>query len=285
VAAPLAKSAVPATFGGNDSRIMHKDHERACCAAARGAGRRSAPSLPPRFMGRFEKVIDAEEFLSDAARWRRDERFNPQKHKSNRRKTNLMKKFLEICSELGLDNVSERAPKLKASIPALQSENVLFFICGSDFILNPSDTKFRGIVNLFINREGSFELNLYPECISAFNSMLSSPSIKASMEGTSAGNISGDQVTYSAAKMVKGPGVRDGGAANYNLQTKALEIVVTHRHGLDKDGALEPQVIQKLKTAFAAPAKPLSGLGQATLSKMREELTPYWGGDIRRLGL
>lgn len=196
-----------------------------------------------------------------------------------------MKTFLETCSQLGLDNVSQRAPKLKASIPALQSENVLFFICGSDFILNASDTKFQGIVNLFIKPRADFELNLYPGCISAFNSMLSSPSIKASMEGTSAGNISGDQVTYSAAKMVKGPGTRDGGAGNYNLQTKALEIIVTHGQGLDKDGALELEIIPKLKTAFAAPAKPLSGPGLATWSEMREKLTPYWGGDIRRLGL
>jgi hypothetical protein len=196
-----------------------------------------------------------------------------------------MKRFLQVCSELGLDNVSQRAPRLKASIPALQSENVLFFICGSDFILNPSDTKFKGILDLFIKDTGTFELNLYPNCRSAITAMLSSPSIKASVEGTSAGNISGDPVTYSAAKMVKGPGVRDGGAGNYNLQTKVLEITVTHGHGLDKDSALTNEIIPKLKTAFAAPAKPLSGPGQATFDDMREKLTPYWGGDIRRLGL
>jgi hypothetical protein len=128
-------------------------------------------------------------------------------------------------------------------------------------------------------------VNIYPNCRSAFYATLSSPSIKASIEGTSAGKISGAPVTFAAANMVKGAGVRDGGAGNYNLQTRALDVTVTHLEGLDKDTALTSEIIPKLQKAFAAPAKPTTDHAKALLDEMREKLTPYWGGDIKRLGL
>jgi len=196
-----------------------------------------------------------------------------------------MQRFLEICTQLGLDKINERAIKLKASIPALQSENVLFFICGSDFISDASDTKFKGLVEVFVKPGSKFELNLYPGCLAKFNAMLSDPAIKASMEGSSVADQPGAGVRFNPANMQKAAGVRGGGAANFNLQTKALEVVVTDKEGLDKDGALDAEVIPKLKTAFAKPAAALNAVGMATLADMRDSLTPYWGADLKKLGL
>jgi len=196
-----------------------------------------------------------------------------------------MQKLLETCRRLGLDKESQRADRLKSSIPALQSENVLFFICGCDFVYHPGDRKFEGIEALFVNRGGKFELNLYPNCLEEFHKTLSGGPVSASIEGTSVADQPGKQFTFDPAKMQRQAGVRPGGAANYNLQTKALDVLLTHGHGLDKDGALETEIIGKLQGAFAKPVPPVTPLMTFTLDEMRQYLTPYWGPALTPLGL
>jgi hypothetical protein len=196
-----------------------------------------------------------------------------------------MQTFLSTCRTLGLDQLSLRAQKLQASIPALQSETVLFLICGHDFIHNPSDLKFRGIDELFVQRNSPFELNLYSPCVDEFNRTVKTPGINASIEGTSYADQPGKQVNYDPQVAKKAGGVKPGGVGNYNLQTKALEVIVTHPMGLDKDGALQFEILQKLNTAFAKPAGPLGEIAKGTLADMKDRLRPYWGGGTSVLGL
>jgi len=186
-----------------------------------------------------------------------------------------MKKFLETCTDFGVDKISERAPMLKASIPAMLYESLLFFICGYDFIFDANDTKFRGIVDLFVTRGGTFEMNLGPNCLGQFNAMLSNPSISTTIEGTN--------VRIHSRMGIAG-GVQPGGVGNYNLQTQALELLVTSADGLDRQSMLQGMA-EQLKAALAKPASPLNNVGMATMGEMRQSLTPYWGDGIRKLGV
>jgi len=192
--------------------------------------------------------------------------------------------ILNTCKTLGLDQLSLRSQKLRASIPALQAENCLFLLCGYDFIHNPNDQKFRGIEQLFVRRNSPFELNLYGGCIAEFNRTLTNPGINASVEGTSWIGRPGQKVSFNPALMAKPAGVRQGGVGNYNLQTKALEVIVTHTEGLDKDGALRLEIVPKLQFAFGKPPAPLGEIAKQTLADMRQTLMPYWGAGTALLG-
>src|SRR2546423_1059392 len=200
-----------------------------------------------------------------------------------------MQTFLDTCKQLGLDQISERGKKLRASIRAQLNETLLFLICGYDFICNASDVKFRGIEQIFVRRTAPLELNLYGNCIAECNRTLTNPGISASIEGTSWKDKPGQKVNFNPALMNKPAGVRAGGAGNYNLQTKALEVLVTHAEGLDKDGALTLEILPKLKSAFATPVGPMTQFqkdrADETLAAMRQALMPYWGAGMAILGL
>jgi hypothetical protein len=175
-----------------------------------------------------------------------------------------MEKFLKVCTDLGVDKVGERPWKLIAAITAQTSDCVLFFICGYDFIFSPNDRKFQGLYALFLADRAPFEINIYPDCRAAIVAALAAP----------AGVVGG--------------GTRAGGVGNYNIQTKALEMVVTHQSGLSFQGSLR-EVVSKSKLAFAqrlAPTTPFQHqLCAKALTDMRNRLTSYWGSEIRTLGL
>jgi len=180
-----------------------------------------------------------------------------------------MKRFLEICGQLGVDDVAARAGKLAASIPALCSDSIL---------------KFTGIPSLFIAEHSQFELNIYPDCRNAILALLGNPTISASIEGTPTGATAGVPVRFDPALMRRQGGVQPGGVGNYNLQTKALEMVVTHARGLDYQGTITVEIIPKFNSAYAKRGA-VSDLTRETLGQMRTALTPYRGTDIPNLGL
>jgi hypothetical protein len=196
-----------------------------------------------------------------------------------------MQTFLDTCQKLGLDQQSVRGQKLRASIPAQLSDSCLFLICGYDFIQNPNDMKFRGIEQLFVRPQGPFALNLGQSCIADFQNTATNPAVNASVEGTSWMGQPGKKVNFNTALMAKPAGVRDGGAGNYNLQTKALELIVTHGDGLARQSTLSSEIVPKLQFAFAKPPAPLGEITKATLAEMRAALSPFWGASTMMLGL
>jgi hypothetical protein len=196
-----------------------------------------------------------------------------------------MQTFLGICQKLGLDQTALNGQRLRAAIPIGQQENALFLICGYDFIFHPNDRKFQGIGDLFVDRNGPFELNIGKPCVDQFNNILYSPAINASVEGTSWMGGAGKSVKFSSAQMVKAGGVRDGGTGNYNLQTKALEMIVADtENGLNHQSTLD-MVMPTLLAAFNGPPRAANAMTLATFDEMRASVTPYWGADAMRLGL
>ena len=215
-----------------------------------------------------------------------------------------MQAFLSICQKLGLDQTTLRERKLRASIPSGMHDTLLFLICGYDFIFYPSDQKFNGIRSVFIESNGAVPLNLYPNCLEEFESTLRPRVVHAAVEGTGWKEQRADkvitkpgmQVTFSPDLLKKPIGVRDGGVGNYNLQTKALEVIVTHDEGLNKDSALDVQLIPTLLGVFALPPGPKPGQSASAIrhaemveaqfmDDMRDAVRPYWGAEIVRLGL
>jgi hypothetical protein len=187
-----------------------------------------------------------------------------------------MQKFLEICRTLGLDNVGSRSRKIRLSTTVFIHDTTLFLIAGMDFIHNPSDLKFDGINQVFVQPEGAFPINIGASTRRTFSSMLSSPAISVGIEGASS-----VKVHHSPALMVKAGGVRAGGAGNYNLQTQALEFIVTDGEGLKKQSQISDYMAQMVRlTAGGDPAGK-----QSLIDEMKDAMRPYWGGDLGVLGL
>jgi hypothetical protein len=98
-------------------------------------------------------------------------------------------------------------------------------------------------------------------------------------------------------------GVRAGGVGNYNLQTKALDMLLTDAaDGLDRQGMLTggrpqegkraPEAVDgrnftwpRLKAVCLGPSVTPSAISAAYLEQMRANVLPYWGGDTVNLGL
>lgn len=184
-----------------------------------------------------------------------------------------MKRFMEHCQTLGLEQTVLNGSKLLNGINAGIGECGLFFICGYDFVFNPSERKFWGIEHIFVQRGAPLALNL-------------SPSFPAKFAGALKGQgayVQPPRLGGNRPNLVAG-GLREGGVGNYNLMGRALDLLVTDPDGMDYNQGLT-SVIPNLKAAFAKPSPRLGEHGRAELELMRSVVRPYWGGDTWRLGL
>jgi hypothetical protein len=184
-----------------------------------------------------------------------------------------MQKFLGYCQELGLNQTTLNGQKLRNGITAGLADCSLFFICAFDFVYNPNDRKFFGIENVFVHMSAPYPLNIGPEF---------RPMFKGALTGAKIGVQ--PPVLGGRKPMLQPKGVQFGRVGNYNLQTSALELIVTDKNGMDYDSGLT-SVFPNLKKAFAKPPSPVTEFTQHDLDEMRTAVTPYWGGDTWRLGL
>lgn len=192
-----------------------------------------------------------------------------------------MQKFLEHCQSLGLSQTVLNGQKLRNGIQAGLDDCSLFFICGYDFVFHPNDRKFWGIEHLFVQQNAPYALNLGPKFRPLFRGALEAHDARAQRRLAETGHM---LQTRRPVAPTTGYGVRFMGAANYNLQTNALELLVTDANGMDYDSGLK-SVMPNLKAAFAKPSPNLSFHTQEVLSEMRATVQPYWGSDTWRLGL
>ena len=201
-----------------------------------------------------------------------------------------MRYLYDTCVTLGLDQVSTRRDKLVASFPVLLSENCLFFICAYDYIVSPDRGKFLGIEDVFIDPNGAFNINLGEDGIAYFRKIVyGGAPVMASVEGTSGmtskGWQSGEQIEFSPASMLRGGGVRAGGAGNYNLRAQALEYIFSSKQGLNSANAVKKHIVPTLLDAFARSPSGATAIQSSQLERMEAALAPYWGADTAYLGL
>jgi hypothetical protein len=183
-----------------------------------------------------------------------------------------METLLTNFQKLGLDQTSLNGQRLRNGIQAGLADCSLFFIAAYDFVYNPNDMKFLGIEHLFVQPNAPYALNIGPNFRPVFHSALAADGVRI------------QRPLYETGRMVQQKGVRMMGAANYNLQTKALELLLTHPDGMDYDVGLK-SVMPNLEAAFAKPASAPSAITQEEVVTMRGMVAPYWGSDTWRLGL
>ena len=66
-----------------------------------------------------------------------------------------MSVLVDSAKILGIDKIGERANLLKKACGRAVHGEVLFYICGYDYITSPSDGKFNGLRELFLTRYGA----------------------------------------------------------------------------------------------------------------------------------
>jgi len=180
--------------------------------------------------------------------------------------------FLSACERLGLDSFMNRRPSLLISAKSFSNEQVLFFLCGQDYFYHPTDEKIEGILELFIGPGKPYELNVGEVAIGNFFAALNKVAVSVTTEGGWA---------HSYAAFSRAPGLRPGGAGNYNLFTKALNALAMSAIQIigDVQRLLRGQNIHQATRSIQGAEV------ERYLAPMRTALAPYWLLDTRNLGL
>ena len=182
--------------------------------------------------------------------------------------------FLGWCDKLGLAPQSARQPALMAAIKTQSHESVLFFLCGRDYVYNPTDLKLHGIEELFIGPTAPFQINLGEAVADNVKKMLHAPGVNVKTETGGAHTI--------AAVPGHGPGVRAGGAGNYNLGTQVLGKACA---------GLGPKFLNDVLTAVTDGRRPsfVAGVSDhrifVVLQNMRNRARRFWINDMPEIGL
>lgn len=197
--------------------------------------------------------------------------------------------FLDLCAKLQV-SVPARVPELvRGSFKLLQQENVIFLALGYDYWVNPSDLKAGGLYQAFLMDQGASasaddlpQLNFSAKTKSQISSFWFSPTVSVKRE------LIGDAVTEAEQaqglgdtanlKMRRSGGVMDGAAGNYNLVTKALDVIA---EDFGSSG-LAADLQRKLPTAAGSVDATKRGLMVAAYKELRN----WWGdSDLTRIGL
>ena len=188
---------------------------------------------------------------------------------------NHLQSFLNMCDRLGIAPQSARQPALLAAVKTQSHESVLFFLCGRDYIYNPTDLKLRGIEELFIGRGTPFEINVGDSVADDMKRTLRAPAVKVSFE-------TGAPHVIAAYQRRHEPGVRAGGVANYNLGTKALAQSIA---------GFGPKFLKDTVAAVndGRSSGFVPGVSDhrvfVVLQDMRNRTRPYWMYDMPQIGL
>jgi hypothetical protein len=131
----------------------------------------------------------------------------------------VMGPFIKYCNETGVSRDKDRPKAIRRSFSALVHETILFLALGHDYWYKPKDLKALGLHQAFISGPDSWPLTL---------------NISKSVR-VDARNLWGDpraNLHFSEYNKFKNPGgFTPGGAGNYNLMTKTLDLVMTDLAG------------------------------------------------------
>jgi len=171
------------------------------------------------------------------------------------------------------DKAMRRALFVK-SLETFREENVLFMICCHDYVYHPEDYKISALVNLFIKSGSLIEINVSSSQRNKALKLLSDPKIQVNFE-----HIASNKSPRNRPKlqMSKQGGAREGGAANYNLMTKAIEITLP---------VCMKQVPKELINSVVTGGNVYSNtpIHSRGMTKV-QALTQYYGAGIFELGI
>lgn len=160
--------------------------------------------------------------------------------------------FVNFAKSIGVDKIAGREAMLKRAFDTRGFHGeLLFYICGYDYIQSPKDGKFNALREQWLQRNATL----------AYNHL----------------NLgSGGSSTWAKIQMAI-PQPASGSAQNFSQMHKALDIA-THYNMIN----------QNLKEAMEAKtAKTVHHL--TTWAQEKDDfssiLSPYWGSDLARIGL
>ena len=166
----------------------------------------------------------------------------------------------DACKKISIANYVLRHEVLKASILAGTYDTVLFLLCANDFVHKPSPVKMKAIIKAFITpcqsssfrqEPNSYTINLTAECANKAIKMANAIKIWTPVSGEEMFNFIIDS---------------DGGLMHDSVLDGAIKKTNTRRNGKINITDDHKRVKEKL-------------------SQMRNTLKPYWGTDLKHVGL
>ena len=132
-----------------------------------------------------------------------------------------MKAIFDTFAELKLEQPMHRARffNYMASESIFAYNEAAFFLCARDYIYNPSDQKIRAFPRIFLQVGSTLQINISSQHTGTVNKFFADTQVSI--------HSAGDRVSrkINLFRNNKTPGVKVGGAANYNLMTQALDYI------------------------------------------------------------
>ena len=182
-----------------------------------------------------------------------------------------LQSFLGWCDKLGIASQAARTTILTAAVRAQSHDAVLFFLCGRDYIYNPTDLKAEGIEKLFIGAGTPFEINISVGALESFRQALHAPALNVKTEIGS---------PHAVGALTHAAGYRAGGAANYNLVTKAL---IEAQLGLGSTFLRD--MVKGVNNARTGSSQVSAHRVFLYMQEMRNATRRFWMADLPQLGL
>lgn len=180
-----------------------------------------------------------------------------------------MQAILNTFTELKLEQPKHRARffNYMTSKEIFAYNEGCFFLCARDYIFNPSPAKLAAFSRIFLRKGSTLEVNIssahYSKACSFFHGT-------TSMSTSSFGNSKlGHKITN--FKDNKTPGIKQNGAANYNLATTAMDYISREMSRDQTDVAVQ--------TIRANGTLPIVTPDQYYLGDVVEELKGVWCAD------
>jgi hypothetical protein len=197
-----------------------------------------------------------------------------------------MKNLLEWGAFLGFDNVGMRETYLKRMCNANSVEIALFFITAYDFVFRPHDRRFEGIIHLFFEANAPYAVNIYPEGRARIKTMITGAStlVREDLNHMPAEPTRGRRVGGEIGGNHKPVGLRDLGKANYNIQTMALEAIVSGADCMNFQHSVTQQlpIWKQALNNTAANTAHQTMIWNMEKAKIVKEMSDYWHTQDRR---
>jgi hypothetical protein len=194
-----------------------------------------------------------------------------------------MDKVNKLYAAFGGNDIRKIQESIRKSVDKFQFETVSFIVFAHEYAANPADTKFYSFIYLYFDSDGVFQLNLSSDTRDQISKLLNDPDIKGTNLNATPlipGTIFHAKpvpVTLTADLMKRKGGFVLGGAGNYNLAIRALDLAsecVYRFVGADLLGRLN---------AGGSPPNPSFVKDQ--MVQAYKVLLPFWGdSDLCKLG-
>ena len=179
-----------------------------------------------------------------------------------------MENTLKLFAQWNLEQPEQRKALFVHGSHKWYEEEIVYMICCWDYVYRPTDKKAEGLYEVFLKPQAPILVYAYQIHMSDSRKLLTNPKIKAKIQGSK------EEIVLSLQKT---GGLKAGGAGNYNLMTKAIELTLPDAvYKVGKDAEL----VNLVKSGTQGKKATKSALDILT-----NYVAKYWGAGIKDLGL